>query len=51
MIFEVDHIALRHDVCPEKYVDLLPRLVSGTTSKAIEPMKKIEKRGSKKKLK
>ena len=31
VIFEVYHIIFRYDVCLEGYMDLLLRLVSGTT--------------------
>ena len=37
-------MVFRCDVYFEDYMDLLPRLVSGTTSKDIEPMKRIERR-------
>ena len=45
VIFEVHHMAFRYDVCPQEYMDLSPRLVSRTTSEAIEPMKRTKERG------
>ena len=49
MIFEVHHMFFTYNVCPNEYMDLLPRRVSGTTLEDIEPMRRKERRGSQKK--
>ena len=51
MIFEIHYIIFRYNVCLEKYMDLSPRLKSGTTSKDTKPMRRTKRSGSKKKLK
>ena len=49
VIFEVNYIIFRYDVCLEKYMDLSLRLRSGTT-KDTEPMRRTRRTGSQKKL-
>ena len=49
MIFKVHHVVFRYDICPKEYTYLLLRLVRGTISKDLEPMKRIEKRRVEKK--
>ena len=51
VIFEVYYTVSRYNVCFEKYIDLLLRLRSGTTSKDIEPMKRTRRSGSQKEFK
>ena len=46
MIFEMHHMLFRYDTCLEEYMDLLLRLVNGTTSKDTQPMRRIAKRRS-----
>ena len=48
VIFEV-HTIFRYDVCLEEYMDLLLRLVSGSTSEDTKPMKRTKRSGNKKK--
>ena len=50
VIFEVYYIVFRYDVCLEEYMDLSPRLKSGTKSEYIEPMRRTNRSESKKKL-
>ena len=50
VIFEVHYRIFRYDICLEEYIDLSPRLINGPKSEYIEPMRRTEKRESKKKL-
>ena len=50
MIFEVHYMIFRYNVCLEEYMDLSPRLISGTKSKYTKPMRRTKKSESKKKL-
>ena len=49
VIFEVHYMVFRYDVCIEEYIDLSPRLRSGTTLEDIEPMRRTRRSESKKK--
>ena len=49
MIFEVHYMVFRYDVCLEEYMDLSPRLISGTKSKYTEPMRRTKRSESLKK--
>ena len=49
MIFEVHYIISRYDVCLEEYMDLSPRLTSGTKSEHIAPMRRAKTSESQKK--
>ena len=51
VIFEVHYTIFRYNVCLEEYMDLSQRLISGTKSKHIEPMKRTKKSESKKNTK
>ena len=51
MIFEVHYIVFGYDVCLEEYMDLSPRLISGTKSEDKEPMRWTKRSGSQKKKK
>ena len=46
VIFDVYHTALRYDVCPDEYMDLLPRSISGTTLEDTKLVRRIKRRGS-----
>ena len=46
VIFEVHHVVSRYNVCLEKYMDLLVRLNSGTTSEDTKPMRRTKRSGS-----
>ena len=48
VIFEVHYMVSRYDVCLEEYMDLSWRLISGTQSEDIEPVRRRKKSGSKK---
>ena len=48
VIFEVYYIVFRYNVCLEEYMDLSPRLTSGTTSQDTKPMRRTKRSGSKK---
>ena len=50
VIFEVHYTIFRYDVCLEEYMDLSPRLKSGTTSEDTKPMRRTRRSGSQKKL-
>ena len=39
VIFEVHPMGFKYNVCFEEYMDLLPRLVSDTTSEDIAPIR------------
>ena len=41
-------MVFRYNVCLEEYMDLSARLINGTKSKDIEPMKRTKRSGSKK---
>ena len=43
VIFEVHYTISRYDVCLEEYMDLSPRLISGTKSEHTEPMKRAKR--------
>ena len=49
VIFEVHYIVSKYDVCLAEYMDLSPRLISGTKSEHIEAMRKAKRSESKKK--
>ena len=50
VIFEVYYMTFRYDVFLDEYIDLSLKSISGSTLEDnIEPMKRIEKKGSKKK--
>ena len=51
VIFEVHHIISRYNVCLEKYMDLLVRLRTDTTSEDTEPMRRTRRSESQKKIK
>ena len=51
VIFEVHYMVSRYDVCLEEYMDLSPRLISGTKSEHIEPMRRTKRSERKKKPK
>ena len=51
VIFEVHYTIFRYNVFLEEYMNLSPRLISGTKSKDTKPMRRIEKSGSLKKRK
>ena len=46
VIFEVYYRVFRYNVCLVEYMDLSPRLRSGTTSNDIEPMRRTRRSGS-----
>ena len=48
VIFEVHYIIFRYDVCLEEYMDLSPRLRSGTTLEDTKLMRRIGRSESKK---
>ena len=48
VIFEVHCTVSRYDVCLEEYMDLSVRLISGTKSKYIEPMRRAKRSESQK---
>ena len=48
--FEVHYTVSRYYVCFAEYMDLSPRLMSGTKSKDTEPKGRIERSGSQKKI-
>ena len=50
VIFKVHYAIFRYNVCLEEYMDLSPRLKSGTTSEDTKPMRRTKKSGSQKKL-
>ena len=50
VIFEVYYTIFRYDVYLKEYMDLPLRLISGTKSEHIEPMRRTKKSESKKKL-
>ena len=50
VIFEVYYMIFSYNVCFEEYMDLSPRLRSGTTLEDTKPMRKTRKSGSQKKL-
>ena len=50
MIFEMHYTVFRYNVCLEEYMDLSSRLINGTKSKHIEPMRGTKRNESKKKL-
>ena len=50
VIFEVHYMVFRYNVCFEKYMNLSPRLRSGTTLEDTKSMRKTRRSGSKKKL-
>ena len=49
VIFGVYYTIFRYDVCRKEYMDLSPRLISGTKLEHIEPMRRIKKSECKKK--
>ena len=49
VIFEVHYTIFRYNVCLEKYMDLKPRLRSGTTLEDTEPIRMTKRSGSLKK--
>ena len=49
--FEVHYTVFRHDVCFEEYMDLSPRLISGSKSKHTKPMRRTKRSESKKETK
>ena len=51
VIFEVHYMIFRYNFCLEEYMDLSPRLISGTESKHTEPMRRTKKSASKTKTK
>ena len=51
VIFKVHYTVLRDDICLEEYMDLSPRLISGTKSEYKEPMRRTKKSESKKETK
>ena len=51
VIFEVHYMIFKYNACPEEYMDLSPRLISGTKSEHTEPMRRTNKSESKKKTK
>ena len=51
LIFEVHYTVFRYDVYIKEYMDLSPRLISGTKSEYIEPMKRTKRSDSKKETK
>ena len=48
MTFEVHCMVSRYDVCLEEYMDLSLRLISGTKSEHIEPMRRAKRSESQK---
>ena len=46
VIFEMHYMVFRYNVCLEEYMDLSPRLRSGTTSEDIDFMRKTRWSGS-----
>ena len=48
MMFEVHNMVSRYDVCYKKYMDLSSRLISGTKSEDIEPIKRTKRNESQK---
>ena len=51
VIFEVHCIVFRNNVCLKEYMDLSPRLISGTKPEHIKPMRRTKRSESKKKTK
>ena len=51
VIFEVHYTVFRYDICLEEYMNLSLRLLSGTKSKHVEPMRRTKRSMSKKKFK
>ena len=49
VIFEVHYLVFRYDVCLEEYMDLSPRLISGTKLEHIGPMRRTKRSESQKK--
>ena len=47
VIFEVHYTFFRYDVCLEEYMNLSPRLISGTKSEYTEPMRRTKRSESK----
>ena len=42
VIFEMHYKVFRYDVCLEEYMDLSPRLISGTKLEHVEPMRRTQ---------
>ena len=51
VIFEVHYTIFRYDICLEEYMDLSPRLISGTKLEHTECVRRTKKSESKKKTK
>ena len=49
VVFEVHYMVFRYDVCLEEYMDLSPRLISGTKLEHTELMRRTKRSESKKK--
>ena len=47
--FEVHYTVSRYNVCLEEYMDLSPRLISGTKLEHIEPIRRAKRSESQKK--